>query len=228
MDKLRVLIISEQNLFGECLALALSEADPNLDVSWGRNCDEIVGLIPSQGDQLPTMIVVDLQAPGFTPSQTSRLAQEYPDFHIVVVGQPESEEEIVAYLEGGAADYLSTADSINDLRAALRQVLQGRIALSPERGRALFARLQELSRRQMYSGNWNDLSLTRRELQILDLVDKGKSNKQIAKELHLSLHTIKNHVHRILGKLGVANRREAAHLAHSRGWFKSSSHLPGE
>ena len=62
--------------------------------------------------------------------------------------------------------------------------------------------------------------LTDREMEILKLVDEGKSNKDIAKLLHISLHTVKNHVHRILEKLKVGNRREAVHLAYSNGWLK--------
>ena len=64
------------------------------------------------------------------------------------------------------------------------------------------------------------LILTDREMEILRLLDEGKSNKQIAKLLHISLHTVKNHVHRILEKLQVTNRREAVHLAYSNGWLK--------
>ena len=54
---------------------------------------------------------------------------------------------------------------------------------------------------------------------VLEL-DEGQSNKQIAKRLHISLHTVKNRVHRILEKLKVRNRREAVHLAYNNGWLK--------
>lgn len=64
------------------------------------------------------------------------------------------------------------------------------------------------------------LALTDREMEILRLVDEGRSNKQIAKALHISLHTVKNHVHRILEKLQVSNRREAVHLAYTNGWLR--------
>ena len=61
--------------------------------------------------------------------------------------------------------------------------------------------------------------LTRRESEILELIAAGLSNKEIAKDLHLSLHTVKNHVHRILEKLEVKSRYEAIRFTHKTPWF---------
>ena len=218
----RLFVVSEHLLFGECLAAALSAFDSRFDVKSVHKCDEI----NVSSSDIPLVIIVDLHSsPGFRPAKTRQLAQNLPNAHIVVIGRPQNEEDVVAYLEAGAADYrLSNADSVEDLCVSLHQVLQRRVTFAPERARALFARLQELSRQQFCQRDLDASHLTCRELQILGLVDKGKSNKQIANELHVSLHTVKNHVHHILEKLNARNRREVVHLAHGRGWLKTSSH----
>jgi len=218
--QVRVLIVTEHHLFRECLAAALVAADSSFEVSLADGLD-LAGSKVAEGH--PDVLIVDLHPLSrLTSAETKQLAQQFPGTPILVVGQPQQEEEIVAYLEAGAADYrISQDESIDSLCDAIHRVLRGEVSHSPERARALFSRLQELARRKANLEDIDTSFLTRRELQILRLVDEGKSNKQIAAELYLSLHTVKNHVHRILEKLNVKNRREAAHLADTQGWLKT-------
>ena len=101
--------------------------------------------------------------------------------------------------------------SVAELVAAIESVARGESLCTPSVAAALMRRLASLAR------SWADADpiepLTRREREILELIDEGLSNKQIAQRLRIELPTVKNHVHHILGKLGVHRRAEAAALA---------------
>ncbi|MHC4399723.1 MAG: response regulator transcription factor [Planctomycetota bacterium] len=214
----RLLIVTEHHLFRECLAAALVAADSSFVVGFADGYESARRQVEAAP---PDAIIIDLHPPnGFSTLETRQLAQ-LTSAPILIVGQPKREQDIVAYLEAGAADYrISQNESVDDLRLAIRGALRGELACSAERISALIARLQELARYKSRLEDLDTSSLTRRELQVLRLVDEGRSNKQIAAELHLSLHTVKNHVHRILEKLNVRNRRQAVHYAYSEGWLK--------
>ena len=84
----------------------------------------------------------------------------------------------------------------------------------------MFARLAELSRERKRSERVEALELTPREMEILQLIAEGMSNRSIAEQLSLSVFTVKNHVHHILEKLHVQDRREAVEHAYARHWLR--------
>ena len=220
--QIRVLVVSAHNLFRECLTSAIAATDSSFLVSSVESPVRVFE-VSSQ----PDVIILDSYPPnGISVAHTTEIAQQLPQKRILIIGQLTNEADIVDYLQAGAADYrLSDNESIEELCAAIHRVLRGKVSISPERGSALFARLQELSRQGERLSGHDTTSLSTRELQILCLIEKGRSNKEIATQFHLSLHTVKNHVHHILAKLDVHNRREAVHLAQMRGWIKTGSSL---
>jgi DNA-binding NarL/FixJ family response regulator len=136
-----------------------------------------------------------------------------PEAKMIVVGiSDDDESEIVACAEAGVSGYHLRAESLDDLLSLMSRVAGGESLCSPKVSAILLRRLSTLaSQRQP---EVNELVLTTREIQILRLLESGLSNREIADRLYIALHTVKNHVHSVLTKLGVSTRGEAA--AYSR------------
>jgi DNA-binding NarL/FixJ family response regulator len=137
-----------------------------------------------------------------------------PDAKVIVVGVSEDDEsEIIACAEAGVTGYHLRADSMEDLFNLISGVARGESLCSPKISMILVKRLWSLAAQRQ--PETKELALTAREIQILRLLELGHSNNDIARELCIALHTVKNHVHSVLSKLGVRTRAEAGALSRS-------------
>ncbi|MGE2832745.1 LuxR C-terminal-related transcriptional regulator [Mycobacterium sp. SMC-4] len=128
---------------------------------------------------------------------------------VIVMGIAEDEDEvIVACAEAGVAGYHLRNESLDDLLELIGRVAAGESLCSPRISAILLRRLSMLAAQREPSGK--ELVLTAREVQILRMLELGLSNREIAARLCIAIHTVKNHVHSVLTKLGVSNRAEAA------------------
>ena len=214
-----LLLVSGNGLFRECLSSGLTSRVSHLDVQLATTVAFDSGSCIQRAYDL---VVLDADPPDpVTPSMTRRLREQQPSTRVMVMGRARNEDEVIAFLEAGASDFRFTdSESLEDFGDAVERALEGQVLHGPERTRALFNRLQKLSSEVERMKTIDGMILTEREMEILRLIDEGLSNMQIAKTLHISLHTVKNHVHRILEKLQVSNRRQAVHLAYNNGWIK--------
>lgn len=153
----------------------------------------------------------------------ARLAREAPTVRIVALGVPENEEMVIAYAEAGVAAYVTEDETLDDLDRALGCVARGAGACSPRVTAMLLRRIAAAGaeRRQRSRPGARAASLTPRELEVLELIDRGWSNKQISRALCIELPTVKHHVHNILDKLAVHRRGEAVAWLHSARELKS-------
>ena len=212
----RVMLAIENHLFRQYLASALVAADSCFDVDLADSTD----VMQEATSRQPDVMIIDLQ-----PDRQAALklmhqvTQTLSKTCVLVLGSPQSEREILSCLEAGATEYVSKEESLEDLRRAIDRASRGETACPPELAQAIFQRLRELAHQRSQLEDIDTMILTHREMQILELIAEGLANKQIAKRLHLSLHTVKNHVHRILGKLEARNRSEAVRVAHERRWL---------
>jgi DNA-binding NarL/FixJ family response regulator len=127
---------------------------------------------------------------------------------VVVLGVRDTEAEVVACAEAGAAGYLFREDSLNSLCELIQAVSRDETICSPRTAALLLRRVAAAAaERRARSG----LSLlTPREFEVLQLVEQGLANREIAERLSIEVRTVKNHIHAILGKLGVERRGQAA------------------
>jgi two-component system nitrate/nitrite response regulator NarL len=215
----KALLVTNHHLFRECLVNGLVSRIPGLHVDTAESSQE--GLQYCQSESY-SLAIFDADPPDpFSPGMTRNLRCDHPAIQVIAVGRSRKEEDVIAYLEAGAIDFrITDTESLDVFCEAVVKKHSGEISNCPERTRALFARLQKLSTEVSRMKTIDAMVLTNREMEILRLLDEGRSNLQIAKTLHISLHTVKNHVHRILDKLQVSNRREAVHLAYNSGWLK--------
>ena len=201
---IRVLIVNESPLYREGLARVLDKFG-NIRVV-GAVADP--GEVPEQVARLqPAIILVQLIAPQ-GPATLRAAAGAASQTKVIALGVPNAEKDIIACAEAGAAGYLLQHESLDDLVATIETVARGEVVCSPRIAATLFRRVGELA-----AEHWaraGEARLTPRELEIVDLIDRGLSNKEIALCLSIEVRTVKNHVHNILEKLRVRRRGEAA------------------
>lgn len=138
-----------------------------------------------------------------------KIKDTFPGAKVIIIGVSGTEKESMAYIEAGASGYVLPDSCPEYLIETIQKVYRGEASCPPNVLSYLFERIASL-RAQLNIGQDNLLtSLTQRELEVLQLVADGMSNKEIAIRLKLELQTVKNHLHNILEKLRVHNRREA-------------------
>lgn len=209
------IVCDDHPLVRRALALVLAElAGP--DVSTAADFAEAWELAETLEDV--SICVVDLHMPGMTPGEgLAGLKQRVPQAKIVVVTGSDSDEELVEALDLGVDGYVPKTVEPGVVEAAIKLVLAG--------GRYLPDRVADLARRpiaeraspcrQIIAAPYGKLS--QRHLDVLDQLERGRSNKDIARLLGLSPATVKTHLAHVFGVLGVSNRTEAALHARRQG-----------
>jgi NarL family two-component system response regulator LiaR len=153
----------------------------------------------------PDVVLMDLVMPDVDGIEAiGRIAREAPDTRVVVLTSFADDERLFAAIRAGAAGYLMKDVSPADLAKAIRMAHAGEPMLHPSIARRL---MQELGRATEPTAG---ASLTERERDVLRLIAQGRANKEIARDLSLSEKTVKTHVSRILQKLHLADRTQAA------------------
>ena len=160
---------------------------------------------------------MDLQMPGVNGIETTRLIKrDLPQTTIVMLTVRDDEEKLFEAIKSGAQGYLLKNMHSTELIAMARRALAGEVAIPPRlAGQMLdeFRRLSQLTAREK-----DDVEeLSNRELEVLKLVALGKTDKEIALALSLSIHTVKTHLRNILAKLHVSGRKDAARTAKNAG-----------
>lgn len=208
---IRIIVVDDHNLFREGLvAIIRSEVDIEI-VGQAGTVRDAVEMVRSMD---PDMVLMDFTLPDGTGVDATReILQERPHCKIVFLTMSEEDENLFAAIRGGAKGYLLKNMQPKKLVAAIKSVHQGESALS----RSMTMRVMEELARTKSPGHTGDPTLTRRELEVLRELASGFSNSEIATRLVVSENTVKYHVHSILGKLGLSDRREAADYARKHG-----------
>lgn len=203
----RVLIVDDCTLYRDYVAAVVASHGVTAPgVAW-----DLPSLIASFEATLPRVILVNMATRDSAGLLRSALNLG-PHVRVVALGVFEDDEsEIVACAEAGVAGYHLRTESLEDLLVLIHKVAAGESHCSPRVSAVLLRRLSSLaSQRQPVP---KELALTDREAQILGMLKLGLSNRDIAEQLCIAVHTVKNHVHSLLSKLGVSTRAQAAALA---------------
>jgi DNA-binding NarL/FixJ family response regulator len=200
----RVLVVDDHSMFATSLALAL-EQEPGLTV---------LGTAATLGEARswvatgpPDVLLIDHRLPdGLGVQAIPELKRLAPQMRIVLMSAAVDDAALVAAIENGASGFLSKSATVEDLVQAIRAAAAGEVLVSP----ALLARLlPRLSRDRLGLGT----ELTPREVEVLEVLSMGLSNSGIARELGISVNTVRNHVQNVLTKLGVHSKLEALAVA---------------
>jgi len=200
----RVLVVDDHQMFADSLAQAL-ESEPDLRVvGQATSVADAQRLVSSAA---PDVVLLDHRLPdGDGVSAIAGLHATRPSAKIVVLTATASDRILVAAMEAGAAGFIAKTQRLDDVIAGVRAAAQGESVVS---AKLLTRLLPRLSRR---SGGGR-AELTEREREILDLLARGLSNADIAQQLTISVHTVRNHVANLSAKLGAHSKLEALAIA---------------
>jgi DNA-binding NarL/FixJ family response regulator len=218
---IRVAVVDDQELVRAGFR-ALLEADPGLDVV-GEAGDGAAAVELARRHRLD-VILMDIRMPGVNGIEATRLIRAIIDPpEVLILTTFDTDENAFDALEAGAAGFLIKDTPPAQLLEAIRAAARGGTVISPSTTRRLVDRLvaARIVRDRTVPAGLDQL--TEREREVLSLVARGRSNREISAQLQISELTTKTHVSRVLTKLGVSSRVQAAALAYETGLVR-----PGE
>jgi DNA-binding NarL/FixJ family response regulator len=206
-ESIRVLVVDDHEVVRRGL-LAFLDSEPDIEVvgqaGGGAEALDLLASLESDGG-LPDVVVMDLQmAPIDGIESTRQIRAAYENIEVVALTSFADEARVHAALQAGASGYLLKDSDADDVAVAVRAAHRGELQLDPQVARRLMSSLRE------GPGDGPTAELTSRELEVLRLVATGKPNKEIAAELTISERTARTHVSRILRKLRLSSRTQAA------------------
>ena len=208
---IRIFIADDNRLLREGLASMLGEIDDITVVGMASSGSQALDQIKQL---LPEVALVDIGMPDKDGLDvTQELHKDLPTVKVIILGMPDLTEEIMTCIEAGAAGYVLKESSFEYLVESIRSVHRGESFCSPRMAASLFSRVAELAGERIPESS---VKLTPREVEVINKIADGLSNKEIAGQLYIEEQTVKNHVHNILDKLQLHNRLEAVQYARER------------
>lgn len=204
---MKVLVVAEIRLYRDGVADALRKV-PDVTVAATAGAGSAAVLAARRTEC--HVALLDMTLADSTTLVAALLAAR-PGLKVVALGVVEDGPDVVACAEAGVVGYVSRDATLEELCTALRSAMRGEVQCSAKVAARLIRHISlQASARRDFLG---PVALTSREREVLDLLGEGLSNRQIAGALDIQLSTVKNHVHNLLGKYGVATRSEAAAAA---------------
>jgi len=216
MDTIRLLIADDHALFREGLH-ALFSALPDIDVV-GEAADGATAVTQVDASQ-PDVVLMDINMPGVNGIEaTRRVLSNHPQLGIIMVTMLEDDASVFAAMRAGARGYVLKGAHHEEILQAIRAVAAGQAVFGPAIAARMMNFFQGLnSAPQTGSSVAAFPDLTEREREVLTLMAKGVSNKDIAEKLFISMKTASNHITNIFSKLQVADRAQAVLRARDAG-----------
>lgn len=217
-SKIRVMIVDDHDMVRMGLKTYLM-LDPGFEVVAEAGDGEAAVELLEQGipGGLPDIILMDLMMPVMNGAEaTKAVLSRYPEIKIVILTSFLEDELVVQAVEAGAVSYVLKTVSAEELTYALQGAYRGMPVMTGDVAQALTRGL----RQRTVQGD--DSGLTGREKEVLLLIAEGKTNKDIAEELHISIKTVKTHVSNLLMKCELDDRTQLAIYAHRQGWVTQS------
>jgi len=223
MNKVRILLVDDHPLFRQGVIWMLN-SQPDLEIV-GEVADG-QGAIQQADVLLPDLVLCDINLPGMNGLEVTRiLKRRHPQMAVIILTLHEDDEQLFHAIRVGASAYAIKDIAGQDLISLIRRVGRGEYLINenvlsrPFVASKVLDQFRELATLDEAS-NTVFSPLTPREVEILDCVARGNSNKEIARLLSISDQTVKNHITSILRKLAVNDRTQAVIYALRHGWIK--------
>jgi len=210
---IRILVVDDHPIFRRGLLQSLSGRADFIVCGEAGDADEAVRATITHN---PDLVLLDLSLPGGGREALTRIRVLRPSQKVLILTASEDDDDIIGTLGAGAAGYALKGLSAAALADAVRAIMRGEAYAPPSLAGRILASLNFAKSTARAFGGPGMEALTDREMAILRHLSRGASNKVIARELSLGEKTVKNHMTRIMAKLGVRNRVAAALVYHSR------------
>jgi DNA-binding NarL/FixJ family response regulator len=224
MHQITVMLVDDHPVFRQGLRRVLENED-DLDVI--AEVDDGLEALQLSKQLVPNVILLDINLPGMNGLQVARaLKDTVLDINIIMLTAYHDDQQVFHAIRAGASAYFPKDVSPRRLIEAIRLVHQGsyvvedRVLEKPQVGEWLLAQFEQADLDAQNDLGSLLMPLSPREMEILQQIAQGKSNKEIAYELGISRQTVKNHMTSILRKLAVNDRTQAAIYALRRGWIR--------
>ena len=206
-NEIKILIADDHPLVREALRNAL---DRQLDFKVVAEVMDGEQAVKLAAELLPHIIIMDITMPRLDGLEaTKRIKAINPAIGVLVLTVHDDEEFMLNMLEAGADGYLTKSISSSEIISAIRALAAGEMVLSPDILRNVIRYAHSRPSHKPWKSHERDGRLTAREMEVLQLVARGATNKEIAQKLGLSVQTIKGHLLTILAKLNARSRTEA-------------------
>jgi DNA-binding NarL/FixJ family response regulator len=244
---IRLLIVDDHQLMRDGLVRLLS-LEPDIELV-GTACDGAEA-VRKVTEMAPNLVLMDIRMPEMSGiAATREIKGAHPDVKVVLLTMHDEDDYVFEGIGAGASGYLLKDSSRDELISSIHRVHAGQVEMTPSVTRKIvqeFATLHQGRGAAPGSAQWPAAAraqgavaarpgarggsaapgsddLSRREMDVLTLVVRGCSNRQIAQELYIDETTVKTHLHRIFEKLQVRDRTQAAVLALQRGWCQPNT-----
>ena len=233
----KLLIVDDHPLFRQGVRSALSaydDIDVVADAASGE--DALDWLAAAAPNREPNVALVDLNLPGMSGLELTRqLRHQYPSLGVVMLSIHEGDEHAFNALQAGAADYRSKDVNPKELADVVRRVARGEYVINDvvEKPKVASRLLSQFRSLPLDYSSAPDAEfalfqpLSDREIEVLERIAAGGSNKEIADTLGISTQTVKNHISSILRKLSLNDRTQAVLYALRRGWIETPDTIRG-
>ncbi len=218
---MRILIVDDHILFREGLT-GLLRSQQDMEVI--GECGTVHEAVELAQQLKPQVVLMDFSLPDGTGLDATRsILRDQPQTQIIFLTVHDNDERLIAAIRAGAKGYLLKNLSVNKLLASLRALERGEAAISRT---AMAKIMEEFAQSTPAASSMPSplIGLTSREIEVLKELADGITNQEIASRLFISENTVKNHIHNILEKLTLNNRREAIEFARKNGLQAGSGH----
>jgi DNA-binding NarL/FixJ family response regulator len=199
MDRIKIVLVDDHKMFRDGIKSILDDQDNIQVIGEVGNGEELFELLK---DRTPDIVVTDISMPGTSGIDITRtLVEKFPGIRILILSMHKNEEFITNALTAGADGYLPKDTSISELLEAIDIISRGQTYFNRDISDTILKSL--INRSKTKKENAEHVSLTPRELEIINLVVDGLSNKEIAEELFISIRTVDSHKNNIMHKLNL-------------------------
>jgi two-component system response regulator DegU len=201
MSEIKVMIVDDHHLVREGLKAVLDQGNDIKVVGEASTAEEALKMVEKYD---PNVILMDISMPGMGGIKaTKSIRDKYPDVKVVILTMLDQEGYVYEAVKAGATGYMLKSTSSDELLRAIKTVYDGKALLHPEATAQLLKEFANLA-----ENRGQDYGLSNREMDVLQLLSEGKTNKEIAKSLYISEQTVKTHLAHIFSKLGTSDRTE--------------------
>jgi len=203
MGQIRVMVADDHKMFREGVKALLEKEKQITVVSEASNGEEVMQRLQ---EKPVDVILLDISMEGMNGIETAKkISSQFPDVNILALSMHSEINYITSMLEAGATGYILKNTGKDEMIAAIKTVAAGDSYFSNEVSSKLIQNLNKKSQQNGTKGQKSDIPLTKREIEILQLIALEYSNPEIAEKLFISIRTVDTHRRNLLEKLGVKN-----------------------